>query len=153
MSDLTTISLHFANEKDYVVNKIITEIKDIGRTCFLEFSDQKPLDYYESFSLPFYIYYYPQILQLNWRYIKNFKGIIVDNNHLSSSSQLMLNLSKLNKINKIHTVYLSSSVDSILSLDNFNSLELFPQHEVSYRVPDYSKIKNSISNLLKYNTP
>jgi hypothetical protein len=153
MSDFTTITLHFANEKDYVINKIISEIKDMGRNCSLEFSDQKSLDYYESFKLPFYLYYYPQILQLKWRYLKNFKGIMIAENQLSNSTEVLLELVKLKRINKINTVYLSSLINSKLNLNNFNSLELFPEHETSYRVPDYSKIKNSISNLLKHTTP
>ena len=103
MSDFTTITLHFANEKDYVINKIISEIKDMGRNCSLEFSDQKSLDYYESFKLPFYLYYYPQILQLKWRYLKNFKGIMIAENQLSNSTEVLLELVKLKRINKINS--------------------------------------------------
>jgi len=152
ISELSTISLHFSNEKDYVIDEILQEINGLGKNCFLEFSDHNSLDYYECFNVPFYLYYYPQILQLNWRYVKDLKGIIIPRNYLVNSSQVVFHLSQLKNENKFNTIYLSNSVESKFNLSNFNSLELFPQHEVSYRIPDYFKIKNSISKLRKDNT-
>ena len=56
--------LHFCNEKDYVIKRIIEDLENLlGRplneqnNIFLEFSDNQTAAWYEHFALPFYWHY------------------------------------------------------------------------------------------------
>lgn len=103
--------LHFNNEADFVVEKIISDLKetiqklpfpvDFSRQFFLEFSDSKNLYDYDQFDLWHYRYYNSNLKLPEIFKYKKLKGIILDYKELLKIfrsgvlSQFIQNLSQV----------------------------------------------------------
>lgn len=160
------IYLHFENEADFVIHKILDDLKDRrnAKNITLEFSDLMPVEFYESFKKPFIWHYnfdYKDFENINKS--KYIKGIV-----LRFSDLLKLHEDGVlhNFCNNFHALFINllSNEDFKLTLEldwdsnlfssiseffdfDLISIPISNKVEICYRNVDLSKVQNHVQYL------
>jgi hypothetical protein len=147
-SPLDTISIQFADEKDFVISEILKDIKSSSKgEVLLEFSGKHPLDFFEQFETP-YIWHFNELVNIdNLSELKYLSKISFDHIFLERLMQFgdlfdflgkMTTLLKENQSLEIHLDWDTSVMETLIDFFNFDSLcfEINNKVETSYRTPD-----------------
>lgn len=161
-----SIYLHFENEADFVIKKIIADLSEVKskRNILLEFSDLYDGEYYDQFNMP-YIWHY----NLESKSIdsisksKNLKGITLKFSDLFNlHNDGVLN----NFCNNFHALFINnlrneefkltleldwdsnlfSSISELFDFDTF-SIGINNKVEICYRNVDLSKVQDHVQYL------
>lgn len=160
------IFLQFSDEKDFVIDSILNDIKNSSlssvlkeKKLYLDFYDSslKSISYYDQFNIPFYIRYQADnISVLNAKYLE---GVILENSHLNY-------LHEINKLNDFLADFIRNTSNYklkinlnvnwgetiIASVFDFLSIHLINFNidnsvEKGYRVVDPIKLSGSIKHV------
>ncbi|OUR94870.1 hypothetical protein A9Q84_17330 [Halobacteriovorax marinus] len=162
--------LHFENEADFVVEKILTDLL-ISRSrdkVLLEFSDDQSVEYYEKFKSPFYWHYNSQSKNANLiAKSKYLKGMIIpfsellksfENNTLHNFTNnfhaQFFNVMEINKCELVLRMDWDSNLfSSIVEYFDFSliSIPINNKVEVCYRNVDLTKVQQHVSHLKALN--
>lgn len=166
-SPLNRYFLHYSNERDYIVWKMINDLSSARSENMdgfhLEFSDQQDSSYYNQFGLPYYWHYSPQVnmkqVFLNFKYLK---GIVIpfnimeeihqsgnfhnftQNFHKSSYGPMMERKIELSLL----LDWDSNIFPSLLEFFDFDMFSFAINHktEICYRNVDLKRVKNQINH-------
>ena len=166
--------LHFENEKDYVIKKILADVKesavktdsatDLIENLFLEFSDGLTVQYYESFKTPYVFHLderhrfeeflaskYLRAINLSYSYLHH----LHQGGKLGEFAGSFLKLIKRFEQHQKIEVMLSMDwnediVPSLFHYFQFNVISLPLNHkvELSYRNLDYELLKKYIKGMI-----
>ncbi len=161
-----SVTLHFANEKDFIISKVIQDLMkaypQLEGRLFLEFSDQELPTFYESFDLPFFWHY--QSVK-NTREIlasPKLKGLIFESDFLDEILGSDVERNFLMNLFSFNPTLVSRPIEFILNVSERTSfsrtffefldftmisLVLGPEMEVCYRNIDLNLLGQKIKNL------
>lgn len=157
----TNAYFHFANEKEFIINSFLERMRKYcssEKKNYLEFSDEMPLEYYESFKTPFVWHFkktsdYQKILKSKW-----LSALSLDNdflNELERTNELFSFLNELfksikenNKKIELSLNWNSDISNSLLDFYHFDSIhfEINPLIETTYRHIDIGLLSSSITH-------
>jgi len=163
-----SVTLHFSNEKDFVVKKVITDLMkaypQIKGRLFLEFSDTQSVFYYESFGLPFYTHYMSDRLSQDFLSSPFLKGLILGSDLLDEILANELERNFLMNLFSYNPKMLARPIDFVLNTTQNTvfyrsffefldfkvvSLVLGPELEINYRHINFDLLRHKLSNLLQ----
>ena len=157
-SPLDSVSLHFADEKDFVISQILKEVKESSQgEVLLEFSGRDPLNFFEQFETP-YIWHFNELVNIdNLSELKYLSKISFDHLYLERLMQfgeLFNFLGKITAILKenqsleIHLDWDTPVMETLIDFFNFDSLcfEINNKVEASYRNPDFKLVSTHIEH-------
>lgn len=160
--------LHYQNEADFMVQKMIDDIKDLEgfshqHMVSLEFSDTKDPRYYDQFKTPFYWHFNYKVSLKDILSCKFLKGIIIpfqvlEEAHRTNTlykfvqnfhSQALNTMNGHNLEIGLALEWDSNIFPSLVEFFDFDllSLSLNNKVEVCYRNVDLEKVKESIEHL------
>ncbi|MBL7666013.1 MAG: hypothetical protein JNM93_12835 [Bacteriovoracaceae bacterium] len=154
------ILIQFENEKTYVVEKILADLKkspvlDFSKQVSLEFSDTQDVEYYEQFGVPYYWHFSTKMNYQEFFHAPNFQGFIFQLKDLIDWFQdgsLYTFFKSLNDQN-VHKKHFnlclpiqSNIPESMLDFLNFHSIELLINKSVedSYRNINLEQLKSVV---------
>lgn len=151
--------LQFCNEKEFVINALVEKLEELvtrENAFILEFSDEMPLHYYESFRRPFLWHLkttsdYKKILESKW-----LETISLDNellNELEKNHELYPFLNEIFKMChengkkiELNLNWNSDVSSSLIDFYQFDTIHfaINPLVESSYRHVDFSLLSSSL---------
>lgn len=160
-----SISLHFCGEKDFVIQKIVSDLKkaypQIGNRLFLEFSDNEDVSFYESFDLPFLWHYQSDKKNLDILSSGHLRGLIFEDNFIDKILINEIERNFLMNLFSFNPRFLARPIDLILNMTENNSLNrsffefldfsfvsltLGPEIEICYRNVNLNLLREQLIN-------
>jgi hypothetical protein len=155
---LDCISLHFADEKDFVIYEILKDVKLSAQgEVFLEFSGKHPLEFFEQFETP-YIWHFNELVNIDkLGELKYLSKISFDHLFLERLMQFgdlfdflgkITSILKDNQTLEIHLDWDTAVMETLIDFFNFDSLcfEINSKVETSYRTPDLHLVSTHIEH-------
>ena len=161
-----TFFLHFSNEKDFVVAKVVEDFKkslernSSGSEMILEFSDEKDAGFYDQFDVPFFWNYSPGSILEEVLQCYNLRGMVWSLdllNDFDSSRSLELifdqfwdnygqHIQRMKLKNLIRGVRPLNFLERVLNMMPFDFISLPVDHhfESSYRNVNLSELRAEI---------
>lgn len=155
---LDSISLHFSEEKDFVITETLKDIKEsVSGNVFLEFSGKQALEFYEQFETP-YIWHFNELVNIdNLSNLKYLSKISFDHIFLERLMQFGELFNFIGKIKEnlqqgqnleIQADWGVDVMETLVDFFKFDSLcfEINSKVETSYRTPDLHLVSGHIEH-------
>lgn len=123
---LSNFFLEFDNEKDFIINKVLKELKVYipKNRLILEFKDHQNKDYYDSFDCSYFLYIDSHLkISKDFLFGKNLKGIIFDGEFLVAA-HIDGTFSSL--VNNYYSLVRHQSIELEVLLYRDWTLDIFP---------------------------